>query len=522
MDAYSANNNSPLSLSEGFYEIEYDAGPLSQAGKCILKPRPIAPPAKDEVRELFGQMRDIAREYRSHYNYNRFFDRRVQHENAAIFYKQALFMKDFTDDYNKTTPFSQYFPNYQMMGYEQLRTYFTWRAQVRKGDVSDTSLSYAFLYIYELLANIGVDNPQEGLRQLLEFWRAFTVFNSSIDRYVIRWLKDYHIYYNIAPSFNDFVRAQGLEKHYPQTVAAGDDFALFSAVSKYDIRKSAYCTDETKEMMADCFSYVMEAVRQGFEAAGIRFDDAFFRPNKRVTAWKPFKDALFYDWLKQPTRQVVLSAHEIYLCRNNKWTGSTYITSEKGRQFIGYVMKRMEAELRRLTDYKHKINAPLDMVHEETIRKLEKAGFFVDQAVPAAVREFYREMTKTVVTVDFSALARIRQEAQATQEALRVEEQQSPENQNLFADEAPELEAVALTDGWAGLKDILSENELQSLAIILQDGDLKAFADECGIMLEVLIDGINEKAMDCLGDSLIDGEFMLYDDYREQTKEIVK
>ena len=40
-------------------------------------------------------------------------------------------------------------------------------------------------------------------------------------------------------------------------------------------------------------------------------------------------------------------------------------------------------------------------------------------------------------------------------------------------------------------------------------------------MLEVLADGINEKAMDAIGDSLMDGEFVLYDDYIQQVKELV-
>ena len=41
-------------------------------------------------------------------------------------------------------------------------------------------------------------------------------------------------------------------------------------------------------------------------------------------------------------------------------------------------------------------------------------------------------------------------------------------------------------------------------------------------MLEVLVDGINEKAMDFIGDNLLDEEFVLYDDYKEQVKELIK
>jgi hypothetical protein len=41
-------------------------------------------------------------------------------------------------------------------------------------------------------------------------------------------------------------------------------------------------------------------------------------------------------------------------------------------------------------------------------------------------------------------------------------------------------------------------------------------------MLEVLVDQINEKAMDMIGDNLLDEEFALYKDYREQVKELIR
>jgi len=52
--------------------------------------------------------------------------------------------------------------------------------------------------------------------------------------------------------------------------------------------------------------------------------------------------------------------------------------------------------------------------------------------------------------------------------------------------------------------------------------NIKAFADENNIMLEVLADSINEKAADLIGDSIleIDEEIILYDEYRENIKSI--
>lgn len=523
------------SLPDGlFYEIEYGTYPIKGVGKFVLKSQKIEPPEKDEIRELFNSMRDISRQYRLPFtNYSRFFDKRVQQDNAKIFYKQAVFMKDFEDDYRPQVPFSSYFPYYQMLGYEQLRTYFTWRTNVRKGVVNNTSLSYVFLYIYELLNNVGTDSPQDGLDKLVSFWNSYRNHDSSIDKYVLRWLKDYHIYYDLSHTFKDFVEEYNLTKHYPKISDSKNNFDLFCTISKYDIRKSIFFTEETSELITGCFYFVIKKIRKDFEIAGINLDDALFSPTKKMVIWKPFKEALFYQWLNQPDRRVVISENEIYICNKNEWTFSTIITTEKGRQFIGYVMKQMEAVLRKVTKYKFKITASIDMINQETLNELKKSGLFIEKIVSSAVTEFYREATRTVVKVDNASLARIRQEAVATQKSLIVEEQTeqiasvpiqttlSLQSQNIFVDSSYN-DSEPVSDGWKNLKAALSKIELQALAIMLQGENIKKFADSNAVMLEVLADGINEKAMDYMGDNILDDELAIYEDYKEQIKGMIE
>ncbi len=590
-----------VSFDEGlFYEIEYDSCPMPGVGKFVLKPQKkeepqkigepqkIEEPKKDEKRELFNQMREIARAYRSNYDYTRFFDRRVQHDNAIIFYKQGMFMKDFSDDYSGNAPFSQYFPTYQMMGYDQLRTYFTWRAEVRKGNVAEISISYAFLYIYELLGNIGVSGPQDGLNQLMAFWRAFRDYNKAMDKYVLRWLKDYHIYYELPHSFKEFIDTNNLTEHYPKMTDIDDNFDLFCTISKYDIRKSNFFADDNGKLIKDCFSFVTNKLRQVFEENGIRFDDAVFQPTKKMSEWKPFKDAVFHQWMKQADRRIVLAENEIYLCSNNKWAFNTAITSESGRQLIGYIMKQMEVALRKVAKYKFKLSANVNTVTNKAVDKLKEKGLSLEIIINGAVAEFYKEATKTIVTVDLEALSRIKQEALAIQEKLIVPEQEKPfvpfipvqEQLDLFhmamqdmpsmrplemestpwgpleTEATPvwlfeaesnlvppetgltpvrpleteptsklphETNSTPVYDAWEGLKNILTKVEIGALSVVLHGGmELKKYADECGIMQEVLVDGINEKAMDLIGDSLLDEEFSLYNDYKEQVKELIK
>ena len=704
-----------MNSSESYYEIEYDSCPMPGVGKFVLKSQKIEPPEKDEIRELFRQMREIAREDRFlNYNTSKLYQKKVQQDNARILYKQGMFMKDFEDTYAQQVPFSSYYPNYQMMGYEQLRTYFTWRTKVRKGDIVDTSISYAFLYFYELLNNIGVNNPQDGLEKLMFFWNTFRVYNQVIDKYVIKWLKDYHIYYDLPWSFKEFITANNLGAHYPKVVNPDDNFDLYCSISKYDIRKSKFYNDDTVGFIRDCFDYVIHRLREIFSEKQILLDDFLFQPTKNMTPWTPFQDALFYPGLRHPDKRVVLSEKEIYVRNQNKWTFHTTITTESGKQLVGYVLKQMESVLRKAMKYKYKLSVGGNALSPITAEVLSQAGINLEHLVTKATLEFYREITKTVVKVDPEALAKIRQETLITQEKLIVPEQPLesamngmtiPEQPNALASmqntsepetgipekadvlasmqntseseigipekadvlasmqhtaelrtavpetagasaiattqyleaatdmqpistqassiieqsstiiiaedgqfvlnpemlstvsalntaktfAVPEAEpqktatstaattattitipitnaltntnvttvpiTAALTtttkatdipqsittnassDPWECLENALNDLEKQALIILwkehigfetsmnaaaLHTGNIKKFAQEHNIMLEVLIDGINEKASDFVGDSLLDGDFAFYEDYTEQVKGMVK
>jgi hypothetical protein len=582
--------------------MEYESNPLTGASKYVMKPKPqkIEERKYDPIRERFNQMRDIARAQRQTRGASRFFDRSAQNDDALIFYRQAQFMKDFKDNYEDTSPVSHYFPYYQMLGYEQLRTYFTWRTKVRMRNITNTSLGYAFLYLYEIIVNVGVADPQDGLDKLMYFWIEFRKYNKAISRYVLQWLMDYHIYYDLPYTFKEFVEKNELAVFYPKLVGEEDSFDLFCSISKYNIVKSTFYTDETGGMISDCFVFVLDKIRKSFEAGGMNFDDVMFRPTRKLVNWKPFQDALFYDHIKYKFRQVVMTENDIYVCKNGEWFKGTILTTEKGKQFIGYVMKQMEASLRKITKYRVKLTANLDMIHEDTIRILNKAGIYIEKIVPEAVMEYYREATKTVVTVDHAALARIREEALETQEALIVEEEaeknfrmpkteskptlyakyesifdddpaaetekehylgegtksepasehmiesartnesakantlagvneptqendRTHESENTYEPQnTPTFAPVPDLDIWETLRNTLTDTELNALSVILQNGDIKAYADSRGEMLEVLVEGINDKAMDYIGDNLMDDDFVIYDEYIEQVKEWIK
>ena len=512
-----------------FVEIEMGQTKPANNAVSIPSPQPMQPidSITDETRALFYSMRQIARNTMN-----------FQTDHAKIFYDQALFMIDFEDNYTKSIQFSSYFPYYQRMSYEQLRTYFTWRTKVRSGIITATSTSYAFLYIYELLNQIGVATPEEGLDELMVFWQGFRVHDPTIDQYVIQWLKDYHIYYPLPHAFRDFVDEHQLMMNYPTIfgyeTGEEDSFDLYASISKYNIKESVFYGDDSQDMISQCFHWILSRIRELFKNDGKCFEDLIFQPIERIMRWIPFNQALFHPILKQSDRQVALSKREVYQCENNRWTFKSAILSEEGKQLIGYMMKEMESSLRKLTKFKYKISANPNTSGEKNRAKLEKIGIIFPHFIEQCVEEFHVESTRIEVSVDVTNLGQIRQEALQTQEKLIVPEAEEvigreevlETQEETLEQEVTNAEITPPLDTWQALKESLTKIELEALNMILAGANIKKFAAENSVMLEVLVDEINQKAIDFVGDAILeldwDESIVVYEEYQESLVELME
>ena len=524
--------------SDGFAEIEINSGPAKATAaeralyffSSFTQPEPIEQRAHDPIRMRFYDMRSLAT--------NRPFAR----DDSELFYKQAKFMEGFTDDYGGDAGFFMYYPYYQHMGYEQLRTYFTWRTKARNGEMPPTSASYVFLYVYELLNNIGVADPQEGLDKLLAIWNTCLSFAPALENYMPRWFKDYHIYYDMPQGFTDFIKENGLLKHFSEMFLFSPDIEdrleTWNNLSAYDVTKSKFYNDGNESLFKDCFGFVLDGIDEMCELCSIDIEELIIYSHGKRMPWKPFKQALFYSRPQQSDREVEVPGGELYYCKNGAWTVNVPIYYSTQREFIGYILKKTESCLRQTHKYKYKLTAEPTTRQGAPFRELYRFGIpndELEETIEEAVAGFHRERNRTVVTVDHANLERIREEAQGTQEKLSVEDDDRGQGtgdrgQKTGDSDAPEMAGIIgsmgaehlVSDepqmGWLAFRDALSEVELEALTLVLSgSGGIKAFADENGIMLEVLADRINEKAADFIGDSILetDDGMTIYDEYRD-------
>ncbi|MCL2662226.1 MAG: TerB N-terminal domain-containing protein [Oscillospiraceae bacterium] len=513
----------------------------------VAPPQPIKPRIIDPVREKFYEMRKLASV------------RPFARNSSELFYRQAKFMEDFRDDYDGNAKFNMYYPCYQNMGYEYLRTYFTWRTKVRDGDIQPTSLSYIYLYIYELLSGIGTCDPADGLKKLLALWNDVSFKKPGVEKYLPKWLKDYHIFYILPDSFSDFVEKNNMQKYFSLSLlfdeSAENKLEIWNSISGYDVTNSKFYKDGNEQLLNDCFSAVYHAVQGFCIKRNTRLEDLLVYSVSRRSPWQPFKQALFDSRIKQPDREIKINEFERYYCKNGQWTANLPVYYSSQKDFVGYIIKKTEACLRNSTGYKYKLVAEMKS-GSKPFRELQRPAAKraeLDKVIEKAVTDFYNEQNRTVVTVDYTNLARIREEALETQGSLIVEDDlganlqdrgtvhlscsdikqyENAELRNktdepspcLAAPESPPL-TLSFADGWKALKNALTDVERQALSLALQENaDIKTFATNNGLMLEVLADSINEKATDFIGDSLleIDDVVVLYDEYRVNVEALCK
>ena len=60
-----------------------------------------------------------------------------------------------------------------------------------------SALSFAFLYIYELINQVGVTDPLDGYQKLKAFRDSYGQLDEGILSYLRKWMTDYVVYYEL-------------------------------------------------------------------------------------------------------------------------------------------------------------------------------------------------------------------------------------------------------------------------------------------------------------------------------------
>jgi len=324
-------------------------------------------------------------------------------QGAATFRRQGELLAALEDDYDGHAPCQLLNPSYAALKLNEMRTYLTWRSRLRNGDVRRTDSAYAMLYMRELAEGIGTDDALGDLCRLL---RAY----GPLDKMAARRLPELIMQRAPAPAQ---LLALKVEPWFPALFlfGQGDQFAIFRQLSGYKIARSRFYREGQHQLFQDCFTQCLAASRRAFEGEG--FD----------------------------LRRLMLDVG-----------GPTAFASA----FASFLLKRMEQRLRELARFPYHITAdPAQMMgaaaqqRGNAPRNRKKLHAFVcsralSGAIDQAVEESGVRIQVSVeargrrqaapppeppsppkpvhVTVDFTQLDRIRDEAREMTELLIVED----------------------------------------------------------------------------------------------------
>ena len=365
---------------------------------------------------------------------------------AELFYRQGLLMADFEDDCPYNGTFKSYFPTYNAMSDRQLRGYFTWRTQVRRGTVEETSTSFAFLYLYELICGIGVDDPLDGFNKIKAFWDAYRAFEPGIDRFARVWLQDYAVFHGLdpkllrdsktvmfdnalielrrpardlapAPTPSDLAPAR--RKTSEPTLPlppdeAGEErlMAAINALSTYNLNNSRLDRSHHRDLRhVACAVYVrMARYYDTHRKSGIV---ASLFGEETAMPYTMFASAVFFAPNRHEDCEYRLDPIHIYRCQNGFWECMRIHGSRQKSSKLGEMMRACDQRLRLALDPTHPLK-------EEKVPKY-LAKIIDDEIVAWLSWDAAHQPVK--IDIDLSQLGHIRSAAAQTREALLIDEE---------------------------------------------------------------------------------------------------
>lgn len=439
------------------------------------------------------------------------YGRESEESRAGNFYQQAVFMQDYEDDAPWSGEFVRYFPTYHDLSIRQLRGYFTWRAQVRKGNFQPIAASAAYIYIYELLNGVGADSPEDALRKLQAF--AIGYLDSGIGdgrmwSNLRRWMLEYAVINGVSPE---------LAKEYADSepIVRDEAIAILRKPEAYSDEEvfSALCVFGGKKI-ADSPVIALDSVRgqhlfsQAWRAAfSYRHQEkrlfALCFGEKKTRRWYPLSNAVYYAQKRSEDRDYVLNECRSYRCKAGLWTVRAFemLTYDKQR-FQGF-LHETDAKLRRYLKTGH------------YLKEAPGGGWaipYIDSVIEAD-KKAALEAARPKITIDLSGLNKIRADAAGTRDSLLTEEELAEPEEIV---EAPvEQDAADLP---------LDAVQCQILRSLLRGKDAAPILKENHLMPSIAADVINEALFDEIGDSVMiceDDRLTLVEDYTEDLAELL-
>lgn len=449
-------------------------------------------------------------------------------EQGVNFYRQGQMVADYEDHYDQIYELKRYYPDYHAMNVHQLRTYFTWRTQLRHGDFTVSSTSYAYVYIYELLNNIGVQGPTEGYDKLLEFSQRYADnYGQRMQDYIHQWLQDYVLYYGLDRQRANQAFADKLEtdRDYHILLHPGDYSE--EEITKVFINHCSYLEKcRLYKKAPEEWSKVVKAVWQ-------RLIDEQPQMFNQMVATKAFSTKYFFAGAVFSFHQLP-KAHEYPIDSERQY-------QFKDRKYYCKVWYPLKDQSKRLNTFFHELDRiareEFHLSHPLRPRAIDEQ---VLEIIKMGLQDYQREREeaqRVKININMGDLDQIRADASVTRDSLLTDEEKEEDIET----SAPQPNVDPTTsdksdhhdeplpeqqDDSSGDEPALDPDQRFLITALLNGQPYEDYCKQHHIMVSILVDAINDQLFDWIGDSVIEfddqDQPQIVEDYRPDIQELLK
>lgn len=428
-----------------------------------------------------------------------------------FFCKNAMYFRDKKGERCERVPFFSYVAQYSQMSREQLAWYLWWRDNVKEGKYLDTDVSYILLYYYEII-NLGdAIDTATALSDMICIWAHYRSIYPQLDSSVAEWACDYSLIHKLPIPFphklisKDMINRCSLREIYYSFDP--DDYVLYAKFlltycNAYNYRKSKFYTDEAAPLYDE---HIVNALAELLrEKRTVLLDGhCHLRKVSRVA----FTGALCSYRMRKKIEVEYISLAD----------------TEELRETITCVIKYCENKLR----------AHLGIRSRLGVRKMDPGalsvldGYFTERGL-VSERGFDR-----VVAPEYEKLYEVRDTTFSMDKAIEIE-RSSWNMTALLVDEFGETVSKETEDrSKTASLSIPDEDKASPMALFMQSisqhteffeyvlsGDANKQLEYCrahGLLPDAVADEINEKAVECFEDILIEESsdgYTVIEDYR--------
>ncbi|RJR55294.1 MAG: hypothetical protein C4576_00055 [Desulfobacteraceae bacterium] len=434
-------------------------------------------------------------------------------------------------------PFMSYWPTYDSMTSSQLQWYFYWRSMVREGKYPDSDLSYIFVFIYELINNVGVKDTRDGYEQLRRVWLNYRDRQPKLDNYLIDWIFDYALINKYPADPMEFLqealKVNALPRYnYIDLVLPGYitgslvelPLVLIDSISNYRILRSKFFNEGYQSVVEEFVPRSLDEVNRHMTekfGAGIF---GLFKPKSYMPVERyPYQSALYSGRLGTIKMNNIVS----------------YSQHAPLRDFIASTVKHIENRLREANNFKGRLRGYSIEPEIQTI---------IDNLIPSAPPKTVPVCPppKREIVIDFSRVQNLIKQSDQVLQMLQTGEEKGSEKpaEHLILDlpitsQHDSVEKIARPEGTPDhlLTDLDSVHEVLTRLDNDEKGLIKALMRHGwevktsvlsealpGTLIEFMVDRVNSLSLEILGDLLIVAENQIKvvaEDFRDELEHLL-